>query len=210
MNYTELIDAAKTYADRNDVKVADSMGVFILMVEARINRILKTREQSARSYTPTVDNIEYYPLPDDYAGMRDFQLNSKAPTVPHSTQTFEYLAPSLFNSRRNSPYVDEIYYTIIANQIQIYPIQKGGKTLEMVYYQRVPPLNQATPTNWLSDSHPDIYLSGLMAEIESFVKNYDVAKLWFDKMSLSLGELDSSDDIERWSGTPLVIRNEMT
>ena len=98
------------------------------------------------------------------------------------------------------------YYTVIADQIQIYPVIDPGSFLEMTYYQKVPNLNSTFTTNWMSEDHPDIYLSGITAEIELFAKNYEVAKGWHDRMSMAIQELDDSDVEERWSGVPLQMR----
>lgn len=205
MTYQEIAKAAKAYADRNDLEVADNMDTFFIMAEARINRVLKTREQTTRTYTPFIDGEEYYGLPSDYAGMRDIQCNSDVPSSPHSSAPFNYINPEQFNIKRNESYAGKLYYSIIANQIQIFPTQANG-VLEIVYYQKVPNLNETESSNWLSAAHPDIYLAGVLAEIESFVKNYEVSKSWDAKMSRSIKELDNSDVIERWSGAPLTVK----
>ena len=206
MNYNELVAASKAYADRQDIEVANNMDMFILMAEARINRVLKTREQTARAYAPTQADDEYYSLPDDYAGMRDVQLNSDLPNTVHTQDQFNYLNPEQMNIRRGQAYCGKLYYTIIDRQIQIYPMQDAGLSIEMVYYQKVQNLSETNLTNWMSKSHPDIYLSGITAEIETFAKNYEVAKGWDERMSRAISELDKADETERWSGQPLVVR----
>jgi len=206
MNYTELVATSIAYADRYDLEVTDNVDTFIILVEARVNRLLKTRKQSARTYTSTQANVEYYSLPPDWAGMRDIQMNSLSPNVEHSVTAMSYLEPESFNTQRGNPYGGRMFYTIIADQIQIYPIQEAGKTIEMVYYQDVPNLNATDNTNWMSNDQPDIYVSGMTAEIELFAKNYEAADSWFDRMKLAVTELDSADGIERWSGSMLTTR----
>lgn len=206
MNYTDLISACKAYADRQDIEVDNNLDNFILMAEARINRLLKTREQTARVYAPTRDGTEYYSLPPDYRGMRDIKLNDGLPHEDHKTTPFDYLNPQQFNIRRDQEYCNKLYYTIIADQIQIFPKQDAGLSLEIIYYQKVPNLNDTENSNWLSTEHPDIYLAGVTAEIEIFAKNYDVGQSWRDRMSEAINELEQSDEVERWSGSPLVTK----
>jgi len=206
MNYSELVATSQAYADRQDVEVQMNMDTFILMTEARINRLLKTREQSCRIFAPTVDGQEYYPLPPDYIGMRDIQLDNPIPTEPYVAQQYNYLSPEQFNAVRSKPYSGCLYYTVIANQIQIYPVQPGGLALELVYFQRVPPLTETTPDNWMSTNHPDIYLAGMCAEISLFAKDYDASVGWFDRLKVAVSELDNTDVKERWSGQALVTR----
>jgi hypothetical protein len=204
MNYTELVAAAKSYSDRNDIDVANSIDTFITLAEARINRLLRTRKQAGRHYINTVSGQEYYCLPQDYSGIRDIQINK---TVPGSeSKSFRFAEPDIFNALRNEVYAGVPYYCIIANQLQVYPILDAGQTIEMVYYKKVTHLSSVNVQNWLSIDHPDIYLSGIIAEIELFVKNYEVSTLWVDRMSAAINELDSSDFEERWGGPSLEMR----
>lgn len=208
MNYTDLVTAAKAYADRNDIEVSDNFDTFIIMVESRINRVLKTREQSTIAYIPTIAGEEYYELPADYNGMRNVQINDDVPTVAHCTYPMSYLGPEQFDMQRDRSYSGNNYYTVITNRLQIYPMFDAGNTIEIVYYQKVPNLNATATTNWLSISHPDIYLAGLVAEIEAFAKNYEVSKGWYDRMTVMINELDTADAKERWGGNPLQIRSD--
>jgi hypothetical protein len=206
MNYTELVAASKAYADRNDVEVADNIDIFILMAESRINRILKTREQSTRIYTPTIADQEYYTLPPDYVGMRNIQLNDGEPGSTVKVTPMCLLSPEQFDVQKSITYSNTIYYSIINSQIQMYPLQEAGLTIEIVYFQKVPSLTSEFPTNWLADSHPDIYLSGILSQIEAFTKNYDVSKAWDSSMSRGILELETTDVAEKWAGSSMVTR----
>lgn len=206
MNRFDLIEATLMYSDRQDSEAYDNVENFIILTEARINRLLKTREQSCRIYAPTVQDQEYYPLPPDYAGMRDIQLDNPTPTQEYTAQQYNYMSPEQFNKQRNKAYSGTLYYTVIANQIQIYPCQPSGLAIELIYYQKVPPLTREDDSNWLSENHPDIYLAGMTGEISLFAKDYDTATGWFDRLKIAVAELDSSDELERWAGQSLVTR----
>lgn len=208
MNYTELINAAKSYADRQDIEVDNSIDTFIMMAEARINRILKVYGQAHRIYTTTIENQEYYSLPPDYNGMRAIQFNSGKVDEPGSkTSPMHYASPEqmalLQNEGRPS---DHSFYCISGEQIQVYPTLSGDGTIEMVFYRKVPNINSTNSTNWLSENNPDIYLSGIIAEIEQFVKSYDVSDRWDAKMSRAISEMTSNDVDQRWSGSQLTTR----
>jgi|GEM_PF-1964837 len=218
MNKLELTNAAIAYADRYDIEVNENINNFYLFTEARINRLLKTRRQSARAYTLTITNRQYYSLPPDWAGMRDIQISDPDPiTVGFSTTSLRLIDPALLNqykleNSRGQSFTDRgfpiYYYCVIADQIEVFPILKGGLSIEMIYYQQVPSLAAVldTDTNWLSNSNPDIYLAGLCGEISLFAKDYDAASGWYARLETSISELDSSDQLERWSGDPLQMR----
>lgn len=208
MNYTELVDAAKAYCDRIDVEVNQNVGVFVTMAESRINRTLKTTEQTHRVYTRTMAGKEYYTLPDDYNGMRAVHFNTGLVDKEDSKSIqLHYATPEQMVDMQESAYDEQLkYYTIINRQLQLHnPLPNGG-TIEMVFYRRVPPLTATIRNNWMADDHPDIYLAGMCAEIEMFVKNYDAAKLWDDRMTRSIEELRTNDMANRWTGNSMVMR----
>ncbi|RLA60754.1 MAG: hypothetical protein DRQ89_12310 [Epsilonproteobacteria bacterium] len=208
MNYAQIVSLAVMYADREDIEVNSNVDNFILLTEARINRLLKTREQTGRIAAPTREDEEYYCLPNDYRGMRDIQLNSSLPNTEHKVTQLHYLSPEQMNVQREKETQSRMYYTVIANKLQVWPRPPGGCSIEMIYYRELPNLREEEgfDSNWLSESHPDIYNAGITGEIETFAKNYEIADSWFKKLSTMVGELDYADDLERWAGQALVMR----
>lgn len=208
MNYGELVAASKAYCDRLDVEVNQNIDVFITMAEARINRTLKTTEQTHRVYIRTMAAKEYYTLPIDYNGMRAVHFNTGLVDKEDSKSIqLNYATPEQMVDMQESAYAEqERYYTIINRQLQLHnPLPNGG-TIEMVFYRRVPPLTNINISNWMATDHPDIYLAGICAEIEMFVKNYDTAKMWDDRMTRSIEELRTNDMANRWTGNSMVMR----
>jgi hypothetical protein len=207
MNYTEIVAAAKAYSDRLDAEVSVSMPIFITMAEARINRVLKVGDQTYRIYTKSIEGKEYYTLPPEYNGMRILQFNSgEVDSSESATFNLDYVTPEQIVDFQQYNLGLGHYYTIVNNSIQVYPPLSGDGTLEIVFYRKVPPLTSSNKDNWMSIDHPDIYLSGICAEIELFVKNFEAAALWNDRMSGAIKELQSNDVDKRWTGSTLVMR----
>jgi hypothetical protein len=207
MNYAEIVAASIAYSDRYDADVSSSMPTYILMTEAKVNRLLKTRKQSMRAYVSTVADKEFYALPPDWAGMRGIQMTTPDPVSNgYSTTKMSLLDPISFEAKKSGEDTGSIIYCVIANQIQIYPVQAAGSSIEIIYYQTVPNLNQSSDTNWLSEDHPDIYLAGITAEISLFAKDYETASGWYDRLTAAVSELDNVDWLERWSGDVLQVR----
>jgi hypothetical protein len=201
MTYSEVVDTALSYADRVDSDIQARMQMFLAVVESRVNRLIRTRNQSKRAYIVTALDKEYYGMPADFAGLRDIELR---PTQDSPIRiTLQFVAPEVMNNRAGHPDSDPCY-TIINNQLQIWPKQ-DGQILEIIYYQRVPPLTSVNPTNWLSELNPDVYLFGALTEISSFVKDADAAILWDKRFLAAIDDIIMEDAIDRWSGpTPIV------
>ena len=207
MNYTDIRTLSLSYADRQDDEVVNRIDNFLEVVEARINRALKVSNMSIRSTLPLVVDQEYYGLPSDFGGFRDIQINTAV--TPETTQrrkTLKYLNPEQMNHRSNSNSgFDQIYYTLAAQQLQIFPPQPTGD-LEIIYYQKLVPLSVANPENWMSTFNPDGYIFGVLVEISSFVKDAEASALWDGRFQTVLGEIEAEDGKQRWSGTPLEVK----
>lgn len=208
MIYQELVNAARAYADRQDIEVDASLDVFITMAESRINRVLKTAKQSHRMYTLSIGNQEYYSLPVDYNGMRSIQFNTGKPDANDSkTINVNYVTPNVMAEyQENNSEPDKFYYTVIGTQIQFHPMLPHGGTIEINHYRKLIHIDSTNNSNWLLADYPDIYLSGIIAEIEMFVKNYDVAGIWDARMTRSIEELRLADEEIVWAGNTLTTR----
>jgi len=203
MNYDQIIAATKAYSDKKNVHVTDMLDTFIIMSEARMNRKLRVREMSARHSINTLTGQpeNQYPLPDDYMSMRNIYLLNGT-----SKQTMVLITPQEMNDAEFvSGEGGGYYYTVIENMLQITPAQDTGNSIEMSYYKRIPSL-VSNATNWVSLAYPDLYLTSIMGEIESFVKNKEGADAWFSKFSTLIEEVSINDASDRWSGSPLVMR----
>ena len=203
MDYTEIVDMALSYSDREDAEVADRMDRFLRIVEARVNRKLRVSGMSIRATVPLIDGDSYYGLPPDFGGLRDIEISSSPDA---NNKTLFYMSPEQLNNHSNSGgQGSKIYYTIVAQQIQISPAQSMG-IMEVIYYQKLIPLTSIEPVNWLSGINPDAYIFGLLVEISAFAKDKDAATLWNGRFVEVLDEIDNEDKTDRWSGTSLEIR----
>ena len=205
MDYDKIKTVAYAYADRSDVATTDRYDDFLRIVEAKVNRVLKTLKMTNRATLPTQEGKNYYGLPSDFEGIRDLQIND--PEGESAVVTLQYLTPEQLNEEANSIYKsDQTYYSIITDQLHIYPARQDS-IIEMVYYKKVPQINDTTTTNWLSDENPDVYVFGVLVEIFAFVKDPESSMLWSSRYEQALGEIKNNDLDIRWNnGTPLRIR----
>jgi hypothetical protein len=198
MNYSEITALALSYADRSDTTVSDRMDDFLKIVEARINRKLKTDDMTLR-HTITITSAVRYTLPTDFAGARDVQyVNGSART------TMVYATPEFMTGISDESDLNKKYYTIINGEIEINQGLTVGEDIEIVYYQRVPALTSLATTNWVSNYNPDCYTFGLMVEIMAFLKDAVAKELWDVRFKESLEDMKQVDLENRWSGPQLV------
>lgn len=215
VNYFEIVEMSLGYADRRDdpeLRIQDpstaapddswAINRMLRIVESRINRRLQNRDMSKRAYINTSLSIEYYGLPPDFGGLRDIEVRN----VQGSSNriTMEFVTPEYMNK-----IVQEgnqgFYYTVINNQVQIHP-RLDNWVLEVIYYQKIPPLSTTKAENWVSVKYPDAYIQGLMVELSSYTKDSEAAVLWENRFNTTIEEMVYEDAIDRWSGPTPTIR----
>jgi len=201
MNYNEVTATALAYSNRSDADVLENIDNFLRMTESKLNRELHVQRQSKRALVQMVDGQEYYGLPSDFAGLRDLETRQAAD--PNVRATFQYRSPEQFSAAVNRD-AQTCIYTIVADQLQIWP-SSDGDILEIIYYAILEPLAPATPENWLSKRYPDLYVFGLLIEISAFAKDAAAAAEWNGRFNEALASIESKDRKERWSGTALQV-----
>jgi hypothetical protein len=205
MNYDDIKTLALEYSDREDDEVADNFQNFIQVVEARVNRSLRVGNMTFRATIdlsdPDIQNAEYFGLPFNFGGLRDIEIVNG-----DSRKTMQYLSPEQMNQRITAKgHASTYFYTLIAQQIHIYPTFDVG-TMELVYYQKLIPLSEQIASNWLSETNPDAYIFGVLVEISAFVKDKESADIWNARFKETIADIISEDSVDRWSGTTLMTR----
>ena len=194
-NYTELQASVADFLNRSDLTTV--IPDFIRMTEAELNRVLRTREMSVRTRAPVSE--QYLKLPDDFLGMRNIELVTDPVTV------LEYRNLENLDAHRTADSTGKpLFYSIMQNNIELAPVPDAEYTLEIVYYQKIPQLGtEATEftTNWLLDSHPDIYLYGSLMQSAPYLHADERIGIWAGKFQQILEQLKTSDEKARFSGT---------
>lgn len=197
-NLTDLITTAKSFTHRTDLD--GEFAGLIALAEAEFNRRIRTREMEIRAAS-TVDE-QYFAQPQDFLELRNVQINAN-PLI-----SLRYMTPQdidlQYGARTGRPEA----FTFVADQFQLAPIPDGEYEIEITYYQRIPSLSEAEPTNWLLTSYPDIYLAGLMAQVGWFIQDDNMRNAWTQKLEVSLASLTNQDRKSRFGGPSMFVRAE--
>jgi hypothetical protein len=157
--YSDLISAAEGWLDDTNInaRVVDSVALY----EAAVNRRFAERpQQTTTTLTPSSGQAT---LPTDY-------LNWKRVTWSSTPKReLEYVDPSyLVQSYPSAPSDTPRFFTVEGETLKIMPTSTAA-TIDFLYSQKVPSLAAATSSaNWLLTAHPDFYLSGTLAAVETY------------------------------------------
>jgi hypothetical protein len=189
--YSDLKASVADFLNRSDL--TSVIPDFVTMAEADLNRSLRVREMSIRTRAP-IDS-QYVKLPADFLGMRNIDLLTD-PVTPMTYKNLQNLDIHRAGDATGKP----IYYSIMQNNIEFAPAPDGDYTIEIVYYQKVPPLSLNT-TNWLLDAHPDAYLYGTLQHSAPYLQADERVGIWAGKYQQIIEQITTSDEKAKFSGS---------
>jgi hypothetical protein len=196
--YSALKAGIKTYLvgffdDATEAVIGD----FIAVAEADMFRNLRLRHGIARATALVTDG--YVALPSDCVQVERVTLlgNPDRPLDP-VTLDFAGRAPAT-----GAPG----YYCVTGTEVEIVPAPTGeGAQIELVYYRRPLPLSDETPTNWLLDLSPDLYLYATLAAAAHWIADPQRGALWRAEAERIKAELETDTTRASVGGSPLVMR----
>jgi hypothetical protein len=192
--YTTLQAAVASWLARSDL--TSQIPDFIMLAEAKLNRSLRTRQMEQRS---TATATEYMALPINFIELRNIQVNGTPNYLLEQRAPFEMDYLDDGSTGRPSR------YCLLANQIQLAPAPDSAYTLEIDYYEQIPPL-ATNSTNWLLDCASDIYLYGALLEAAAYILDDPRIPLWMQAYERTINQLQTADKRARWSGSPMAVR----
>lgn len=179
VDYPSLLAAGADWLNRADL--TDQLPAFVALSESQFNRELRVRDMMVRA--DATSNQELVQLPDDWLEAYSLIV---PPGAPPSPQGFAP-APLRYMSERETNQIKATWwgqaapptgYTIIGNSIELVPAPSDNVDLKMVYYQRIPSLSAANPTNWLLTKSPDLYLYATLMQAQPYLKDDARLQTW--------------------------------
>jgi hypothetical protein len=199
--FAELKEAAANWIARDDLTAR--IPEFIVLAEAKFNRLLKCHDMEQRSTAPvdtTSDEPEFLSLPADYQSMRRVRLSSVT-----GKPRLVFLANAMMDEKRYAranATGQPIYFTITGAEMELFPTPDGAYTLEMTYRKLIPAL-ATNSANWLLTNHPDAYLYGTLMEAEPYMKNDARIAVWGSGLSAVIEQINSVSDQDAFNAGPL-------
>lgn len=198
-NYSELKTAVADFLNRADL--TSVIPTFISLAEADFNRKIRHRKMLTRS-TATLDT-HFTALPGDFLEAYNVQLN----TTP--VRPMEYITPEYADELRQGRFSasgQPRYYTLIGDTLEAIPVPDASYTVELTYYTSLTALSDASTTNWLLTSHPDLYLYASLAASAPYLKEDERLPMWVQWKDRMIEDLNDQSERSEVSGSVLKIR----
>lgn len=192
--YSDLKTSLVDHLDRDDLTT--QVDNFIQLAEARHRRDIRIREMIKRAQTTAEER--FLSLPDRFLEMFTIRLLTDPVTVLE-----EVNFDTMNRERRETPKKPSLY--TIHSVIEFDRVPDEPVTAEMVYFEALTPLSDASPTNVLLTRAPDAYLYGALVASAPFLMHDERVQMWAELYSTARDTLNALDRRARHPG-PLVSR----
>ena len=193
--YATLKTAIENWTNRTDL--TNYLDEFIDICESKMNRKLRLSEMETRATTTA--NAEYIAVPTDLLEIRNIQLNTSR------VYPLEYRTPQQLDMMSDGSPGQPGYYTIIGDEIQLYPIPDADYTLEITYYKKITALDDTNTTNFVLTAWPEIYLHGCLQQAFTFIMSPDMAMMHGQEFERLVAEINKQSKARKYSGSPMMV-----
>lgn len=176
MTYTSLAADIQSYLERTDTATIDKIPTFIMLAEQIIASQLKALGNLTVNTSTMTANNPIIAKPARWRKTVSFNLTNGASREPVLLRKYEYLRnywPDPLQTEQPLYYADYDYaHWFIA------PTPDQAYAFEVLYYERVQPLDASNQTNWFTEYAPQALLYGALLQAMPFLKNDPRIGMW--------------------------------
>ena len=182
MTYAELKTAISNYLNRSDL--TSDIDTFIDNVEAELNRRLRTKDMIKRA-TATADS-QYLTVPTDWIEAINVEITSNdfSPLFQQSIESLD-----VYRKSNNNSTGQPIYFAMVDDSIELAPTPDAEYTLQLTYYAKISALSDSNTSNFVSVSHPDVYLYGALKHASIFLMEDERIPMFTQQFEKALEEM---------------------
>lgn len=161
---------------------------FISLAEAEMNRSLRTRQMITRA--DAAIDTQFTALPGDFLQAKRLTLQTLPITV------VDYVSMEQLEQERTrlAATGKPRHFSIVGNALEVVPTPDASYTGELTYYARIPALSNATVSNWVLATYPDLYLYGSLIQSAPYLRDDERITTWQALYGRAVEALNVSDE----------------
>lgn len=176
MTYDSLVENVQSYLERTDTATLEKIPTFIMLAEQIIASQIKFMG-NLTVQTSTMTNTEaVIPKPARWRKTVSMNITVDGVRQPVLLRKYEYLREYWPDATNTD--VPKFYCDYDWDHWLVAPTPNANYTFEVLYYQRVQPLDSSNQTNWFTEYAPQALLYGSLLQAMPFLKNDNRVQLW--------------------------------
>ena len=176
MTYDSLVENIQSYLERTDAATLDKIPLFIMLAEQVIAAEIKfLGNLTVNTSTMTADQ-NVIDKPARWHKTVSMNVTVAGERQPVLLRKYEYLREYWPNP--TSTDVPKFYCDYDYTHWMVAPTPASNYVFEVLYYERVQPLDSSNQTNWFTIYAPQALLYGSLLQAMPFLKNDDRVPMW--------------------------------
>lgn len=193
MTYSSLVDDIQQYLERNDAQTIAQIPRFIMLAEQVIASQIKFLGNLTVNESNMVASQAVIDKPARWHKTVSMNVTVNGERNPVLLRKYEYLreyAPNPAVTGVPTYYADYDYtHWLVA------PTPAAAYAFEVLYYERVQPLDSSNETNWFTIYAPQALLYGSLLQAMPYLKNDERMGMWQQQYDLIITTLKNEDVI---------------
>lgn len=193
MTYDSLVENIQSYLERTDTATLDKIPLFIMLAEQVIASQIKFLGNLTVNTSTMVSGSSTIAKPARWHKTVSMNITVGGSRQPVLNRRYEYLReywPSPTDTGVPVYYADYDYSNWL-----IAPTPDSAYAFEVLYYERVQPLDSSNQTNWFTIYAPQALLYGSLLQAMPFLKNDDRIPMWQGQYKLIMDTLMAEDKL---------------
>lgn len=191
MTYTSLVEDISSYLERTDTATLEKIPTFIMLAEQQIALEIKflgnltVQESSMVATEPVISKPARW---RKTVSMNVVVAGNRQPVLLRKLEYLREYWPNATETDIPIYYADYDYtHWLVA------PTPDIDYSFEVLYYERVQPLDSTNQTNWFTIYAPQALLYGTLLQAMPFIKNDERIPMWKAQYDLVINTLKSED-----------------
>jgi len=191
MTYTSLVADIQSYLERTDTATIEKIPTFIMLAEQALAADIKFLGNLTVNESAMVVGEPIIVKPARWRKTVSMNVVVAGVRTPILMRKYEYLReywPQATETDVPKYYADYDYtHWLVA------PTPDDDYTFEVLYYERVQPLNSSNQANWFTEYAPQALLYGCLLQAMPFLKNDSRVALWQQMYAQYVATLKNED-----------------
>ena len=191
MTYDSLVENIQSYLERSDAQTLEKIPLFIMLAEQIIASQIKFLGNLTVNTSTMVANTAVIDKPARWHKTVSMNVLVNGERFPVLLRKYEYLREySPISTVTGIPvYYGDYDYT----HWLVAPAPDVAYNYEVLYYERIQPLDSSNQTNWFTIYAPQALLYGCLLQAMPYIKNDERSMMWkanYDQIMQTLKQED--------------------
>ena len=191
MTYDSLVENIQSYLERSDTATLEKIPLFIMLAEQVIASQIKFLGNLTVNTSAMVANQATVDKPARWHKTVSMNITVAGERNPVLLRKYEYLRE--YWPEPATTGVPKFYADYDYTHWLVAPTPAAAYDFEVLYYERVQPLDSSNQTNWFTIYAPQALLYGSLLQAMPFLKNDERMAMWQQQFDLIINTLKAED-----------------